>query len=121
LAQAHLPAKYLRASRQPGEDPFWAAQSLSGAADPALEGASSDAALLAGLGKVAVPVLAAGAYGLGRYSDAVERLVRSRGLGAASAGLPEVRGLLGPWAHQLPHLSPVGPNIDWVEEVASFI
>ena len=77
----------MRASADPSRDPTWTAHSLSRTADPALEARDSDAALLTGLGKVAVPVLAAGAGALGRYGDTVERLVRSRGVAQARAAL----------------------------------
>ena len=117
----NLPAKYLSAARDPSKDPRWRPQSLSGQTDPALEGRNDDDALLAGLSKIAVPVLAVGAGALGRYGDTVELLVRSRGV-AASRGqpLPEVKGVLGPWVHAFPHLSSVGPNVDWVDMVVRF-
>ena len=121
-AVAHLPAKYMNATRNPSIDPFWRAQSLSQDADPSRNGRLDESSLLAGLGAVSVPVLAAAGGGLGRYSDTVERLVRSRGIGTVGGkALPEVKGLLGPWVHQLPHLSQTGPNVDWIEEVASFV
>ena len=117
----NLPAKYIRAARDPARDPTWRPQSLSGQSDPALEGRQSDDALLAGLGKIAVPVLCAGAGSLGRYGDTVERLVRSRGVAERNgSSLPEVQGLLGPWVHAFPHLSPVGPAVDWIGLVTRF-
>ena len=120
-ALGNLPAKYMCATRDPSRDARWKKQSLSGQADPALEGRSDDDALLKGLGKIAVPVLAAGASFLGRYGDTVERLVRSRGVAEASGRpLPEVKGIIGPWVHAFPHLSAVGPNVDWIGMVVDF-
>ena len=31
-----------------------------------------------------------------------------------------MRGLIGPWVHQLPHLSSTGPSLDWVGEVLNW-
>ena len=120
-ALGNLPAKYIRSTRHPSRDPLWRAQSLSEQDDPAHEGHIDDDALLAGLGKLRVPILAAGGGMLGRYGDTVERLVRSRGVAEARGeALPEVKGVLGPWVHAFPHLSSVGPNIDWVGMVCAF-
>uniref|UniRef100_A0A7S2HXV1 Carrier domain-containing protein n=1 Tax=Haptolina brevifila TaxID=156173 RepID=A0A7S2HXV1_9EUKA len=118
----NLPAKYIRAVRDPSRDPVWRRQSLSGQSDPALHGANDEDALLAGLGSIQIPLLAAGAGMLGRYGDTVERLVRSRGVAELRGQpLPEVKGFLGPWVHAYPHLSAVGPNVDWCEMVSSFV
>jgi len=92
----NLPQKYLDAN-DPGSE-YWQQQSLRSI----------------GYEKLKAPVLCAAGY-LGGYCDAALRLASE-----ASEHVP-VRALVGPWVHQYPHLSPVGPTLDWVAETQDFL
>eukprot|EP00928_Gymnodinium_smaydae_P061935 TRINITY_DN4589_c0_g1_i1.p1 TRINITY_DN4589_c0_g1~~TRINITY_DN4589_c0_g1_i1.p1 ORF type:complete len:1199 (-),score=217.60 TRINITY_DN4589_c0_g1_i1:315-3911(-) len=89
-----LAAKYLGANDANAE--YWASQSLQGQ-----------------YSKLKCPVLCASGY-FGGYTDAVMRLTQG-------VRHVRVRGLVGPWTHQFPHLSTSGPGADWVAEVHAWI
>ena len=64
-----------------------------------------------------VPVLAVGGAAAGGYANSLARLSAA---GAAVRVAP-VKTVLGPWTHQLPHLSPVGPQYGFLQEVVSWL
>ena len=89
-AATNLPAKYL-ATNDP-TSPYWKEQSVRHR----------------GYENLSVPILVSAGLN-GGYCDAAMRVLK---------GSPApVRALLGPWVHQYPHLSAIGPHVDWVGEV----
>jgi pimeloyl-ACP methyl ester carboxylesterase/acyl carrier protein len=82
--------------RRPTEDqPYWSENSLKKVPG----------------GAPRVPVLAVGGAAAGGYANSLARLSAA---GAAVRVAP-VKTILGPWAHQLPHLSPVGPQYGFLQ------
>eukprot|EP01025_Chloroclados_australasicus_P060839 TRINITY_DN786_c0_g1_i7.p1 TRINITY_DN786_c0_g1~~TRINITY_DN786_c0_g1_i7.p1 ORF type:complete len:2036 (-),score=275.34 TRINITY_DN786_c0_g1_i7:531-6638(-) len=61
-----------------------------------------------------VPVFASGGFNAGGYSNSLPRL-------AAALGSDQCRVLLGPWAHNFPHLSPLGPQYGFLQDVVQFV
>eukprot|EP01023_Acetabularia_acetabulum_P046316 TRINITY_DN476_c0_g1_i1.p1 TRINITY_DN476_c0_g1~~TRINITY_DN476_c0_g1_i1.p1 ORF type:complete len:752 (-),score=157.10 TRINITY_DN476_c0_g1_i1:426-2564(-) len=61
-----------------------------------------------------VPVFAAGGYYCGGYSNSLARL-------ANSLGSTQCRTLLGPWSHNFPHLTPLGPQYGYLQDVVNFV
>jgi len=73
---------------------------------------------LADMGAPKVPILSIGGLAAGAYSNSVPRLSAA---GAQSKKGNNVTAILGPWAHQLPHISPVGPQFGLLQEVLDWI
>jgi hypothetical protein len=93
-AATNLPAKYL--STNDPASPYWQEQSVRHR----------------GYANLDVPILVAAGVN-GGYCDAALRVLKD--------SHAPVRALLGPWVHQYPHLSAIGPHVDWVGEVLEMV
>jgi predicted acyl esterase/SAM-dependent methyltransferase len=93
-AATNLPAKHL-AMNDPAS-PYWKEQSVRHR----------------GYENLNVPILVAAGVN-GGYCDAAMRILKD--------SQTPVRALLGPWVHQYPHLSAIGPHVDWVGEVLQMV
>jgi len=64
-----------------------------------------------------VPVLAVGGAAAGGYVNSVPRLSAA----ASKVRIAPVKAIVGPWAHQFPHLSPIGPQFGFLQEVVEWM
>eukprot|EP00238_Polyblepharides_amylifera_P007186 CAMPEP_0196581928 /NCGR_PEP_ID=MMETSP1081-20130531/36516_1 /TAXON_ID=36882 /ORGANISM="Pyramimonas amylifera, Strain CCMP720" /LENGTH=2100 /DNA_ID=CAMNT_0041902337 /DNA_START=165 /DNA_END=6464 /DNA_ORIENTATION=- len=88
-------------NRPQGDSPYWNNRSLKKVPG----------------GAPRVPILAMGGTAAGGYSNSVPRLSAA----ANKVKIAPVKAIFGPWAHQYPHLSPVGPQFGFLQEVVNWM